>query len=98
MLGVLTAWPPHANAALHTTMACPAAKSEAHRALLKSADEQVEAGKDDQAARSFVAAFDAMDLADRAGSTGKFAADRAVTSFLKAWRLSSDVAMLQEAE
>jgi hypothetical protein len=79
-------------------MACPPAQSEAHRPLLKSADEQVEAGKDDQAARSFVAAFDAMDLADRVGGTGKFAADRAVTSYITAWNIQKDVQLLKDAE
>lgn len=98
LLGVLAAWSPHAPASMHTVMACPPAQSEAHRALLKAADDQVDAGRHDQAARSFVAAFDAMDLADRAGGTGKFAADRAVTSFLEAWRLGKDVGVLEEAE
>lgn len=98
LLGVLTAWSPHASASTHTVLVCPPAKSEAHRALLKSADEQVEAGRDDQAGRTFVAAFDAMDLADRAGGTGRFAADRAVTSFLQAWNIGKKVTMLEEAE
>lgn len=66
--------------------------------MLKQADAQVEAGEDRQAARTFVSAFDAMDLADRVGNTGKFAADRAVTSYLKAWRIESDVSLLTDAE
>jgi hypothetical protein len=100
LLGMLTAWSsPHAPAPLmHTTMACPPAQSDAHRPLLKQADAQVEAGADDKAARTFISAYDAMDLADQVGSTGKFAADRAVTSFLKAWRIAKDVTLLQEAE
>lgn len=100
MLGMLTAWSsPHAPAPLmHTAMACPAAQSDAHRPLLKQADAQVEAGDDDKAARTFVSAYDAMDLADQVGNTGKFAADRATTSFLKAWRIKKDVGLLDEAE
>jgi hypothetical protein len=100
LLGILTAWSsPHAPAPLmHTAMACPPAQSDAHRPLLKQADAQVEAGDDDKAARTFVSAYDAMDLADQVGNTGKFAADRAVTSYLKAWRIKRDVALLQEAE
>lgn len=98
LLGVLITWSPHASASTHTVLVCPPAKSEAHRALLKSADEQVEAGRDDQAGRTFVAAFDAMDLADRAGGTGRFAADRAVTSFIQAWNIGKKVTMLEEAE
>lgn len=98
--GLLSAWSaPHAPAPLlHTAMACPAAQSDAHRPLLKQADAQVEAGQDDKAARTFVSAYDAMDLANQVGSTGTFAADRAVTSFLKAWRIAKDVGLLQEAE
>jgi hypothetical protein len=100
LLGMLTAWSsPHVPAPLmHTAVACPAAQSDAHRPLLKQADAQVESGADDKAARTFVSAYDAMDLADQVGSTGKFAADRAVTSFLKAWRITKDVGLLQEAE
>jgi len=99
LLGVLTAWSPTAMAAsAHASMACPAAQSEAHRPLLKSADQQVEAGQNEPAARTFVAAFDAMDLADRVGSTGKFAADRAVTSYLEAWQLTREVSVLRSAE
>jgi hypothetical protein len=103
MLGMLTAWSsPHAPAPLmHTAraaMACPAAKSDAHRPLLKQADAEVAAGNDDEAARTFVAAYDGMDLADQVGNTGKFAADRAATSFLKAWRIKKDVGLLDEAE
>lgn len=103
MLGMLTAWSsPHAPAPLmHTAnaaMACPAAKSDAHRALLKQADAEVAAGEDDKAARTFVAAYDGMDLADQVGNTGKFATDRAVTSFIKAWRIKKDVGLLDEAE
>lgn len=100
VLGMLTAWPsPHAPApVMHTAMACPAAQSDAHRALLKQADAQVEAGDDAKAARTFVSAYDAMDLVDQVGNTGKFAADRAVTSYLKAWRIARDVTLLQEAE
>ncbi len=79
-------------------MACPAAQSDAHRPLLKSADTLVESGDDEQAARTFIAAFDAMDLADRVGNTGRFAVDRAVTSYIKAWRIQRDVGLLQEAE
>jgi len=99
MLGMLAWSSPHAPAPLmHTAMACPAAQSQAHRPLLKQADAQVEAGDDDKAARTFVSAYDAMDLADQVGSTGKFAVDRAVTSFLKAWRIKKDVGLLDEAE
>jgi hypothetical protein len=100
MLGMLTAWSsPHAPApGMHMAMACPPAQSDAHRPLLKQADAQVEAGDEDKAARTFVSAYDAMDLVDQVGNTGKFAADRAVTSYLKAWRLAKDVALLQEAE
>ncbi len=99
MLGMLAWSSPHASAPLmHTAMACPAAQSQAHRPLLKQADAQVEAGDDDKAARTFVSAYDAMDLADQVGSTGKFAVDRAVTSFLKAWRIKKDVGLLDEAE
>jgi hypothetical protein len=100
LLGMLTAWSsPHAPAPLmHTGVACPPAQSDAHRPLLKQADAQVEAGDDALAARTFVSAYDAMDLADRVGNTGKFAADRAVTSYLKAWRISRNVALLQDAE
>lgn len=100
LLGMPIAWSsPHVPAlAMHAGLACPAAQSDAHRPLLKQADAQVEAGDDDKAARTFVSAYDAMDLADQVGSTGKFAADRAVTSFLKAWRISKDVGLLQEAE
>ena len=83
---------------VHAVMACPAATSEAHRPLLVKADEQVEAGQDAEAGRTFVAAFDAMDLGNQVGGTGKFTADRAVTSFMKAWEISQDVAILQEAE
>jgi hypothetical protein len=99
-LGMLTAWSsPHAPAPLmHTAMACPAAQSDAYRPLLKQADAQVEAGDDGSAARTFVSAYDAMDLADKVGNTGKFAADRAVTSYLKAWRIAKDVVLLQDAE
>ncbi|MCX4246593.1 hypothetical protein [Paraliomyxa miuraensis] len=79
-------------------MACPAAQSDAHRSLLKQADAQVEAGEDQQAARTFVSAFDAMDLIDRVGNTGRFAADRAVTSYLKGWRIDRDVQLLEDAE
>lgn len=100
MLGMLTAWSsPHAPAPLmHTAMACPAPQSDAHRPLLKQADAQVDAGDDDKAARTFVSAYDAMDLADQVGNTGKFAADRATTSFLKAWRIKKDAGLLDEAE
>jgi len=100
LLGMLTAWSsPHAPAPLmHTALVCPPAKSDAHRPLLKQADAEVEAGDDAKAARTFVAAYDGMDLADQVGNTGKFAADRAVTSFLKAWRITKDVGLLQEAE
>lgn len=103
MLGMLTAWSsPHALAAsmhtAHTAMACPAPQSDAHRPLLKQADAQVDAGDDDKAARTFVSAYDAMDLADQVGNTGKFAADRATTSFLKAWRIKKDAGLLDEAE
>lgn len=102
MLGMLAWSSPHAPAPLmhttHAAMACPAATSDAHRPLLKQADAQVDAGDDDKAARTFVAAYDAMDLADQVGSTGKFAVDRAVTSFLKAWRIKKDVGLLDEAE
>lgn len=102
MLGMLAWSSPHAPAPLmHTAnaaMACPAAQSDAHRPLLKQADAEVDAGDDDKAARTFVAAYDAMDLADQVGSTGKFAVDRAVTSFLKAWRIKKDVGLLDEAE
>ncbi len=99
LLGALTMGSPQAMAATADMgLACPAAQSEAHRPLLKSADQQVERGDDGPAAKTFVAAFDAMDLADRAGSTGKFAADRAVTSFLKAWRIRKEVPLLQDAE
>jgi hypothetical protein len=100
LLGMLTAWSsPHAPASsMLTAVACPPAQSDAHRPLLKQADAQVEAGDDDKAARTFVAAYDAMDLADQVGNTGKFAADRAVTSYLKAWRIKKDVALLDDAE
>lgn len=98
LLGGFAAWSPQTPASMHTAMACPPARSEAHRPLLKAADEQVEGGRHDQAARSFVAAFDAMDLADRAGGTGRFAADRAVTAFEEAWRIGKDLTMLEEAE
>ena len=103
MLGMLGAWasPPAPAPLMHTThatLACPAAKSDAHRALLKQADAEVAAGDDDEAARTFVGAYDGMDLADQVGNTGKFAADRAVTSYLKAWRIEKDVGLLDEAE
>lgn len=83
---------------MHTALVCPPAQSDAHRPLLKEADAQVEAGEDAEAARTFVSAYDAMDLADRVGNTGKFAADRAVTSYLKAWRIARDVQLLKDAE
>lgn len=83
---------------MHAALACPSASSDAHRPLLVEADQQVEQGQDAPAARTFVSAFDAMDLGNQVGSTGKFAADRAVTSFLQAWQLQRDVALLQEAE
>lgn len=86
------------NVPVHAVMACPSPSSEAHRPLLVKADEQVEAGQDGQAARTFVAAFDAMDLGNQVAGTGKFTADRAVTSFLKAWEIEQDTALLQEAE
>ncbi|MEM7153573.1 MAG: hypothetical protein AAF799_12075 [Myxococcota bacterium] len=79
-------------------MACPSASSDAHRPLLVKADEYVEAGDDAAGAREFVAAFDSMDLGNKVGGTGKFTADRAVTSFLAAYRLSQDTAILDEAE
>ena len=66
--------------------------------MLVKADGYVEAGDDEGAARSFVAAYDAMDLANQVAGSGKFAADRAVTSYLKAWRIDRQVAMLEEAE
>lgn len=92
--GLLHATVPGMNASL----TCPPAQSDAYRSLLKQADAQVEAGDDGPAARTFVSAFDAMDLADRVGNTGKFAADRAVTAYLKAWRIKRDVALLTDAE
>jgi hypothetical protein len=100
LLGMLTAEAsPHAPAPMmHTVLACPAAQSDAHRPLLKQADALVEAGDDAKAARTFVSAYDAMDLADRVGNTGKFAADRAVTSYLKAWRIAQEVQLLKDAE
>ncbi len=100
LLGMPIAWSsPHVPApALLTAAACPAAQSDAHRPLLKQADAQVDAGADDKAARTFVSAYDAMDLADQVGSTGKFAADRAAGSFIRAWQIAKDVALLQEAE
>jgi hypothetical protein len=84
--------------AAHAALACPPAQADAHRGLLKQADAQVEAGDDGKAARTFMAAYDAMDLADQVGNTGEFAVDRSTTSFLKAWRISRDVVLLQEAE
>lgn len=83
---------------IHAVLACPAATSDAHRPLLVKADEQVEAGRDGEAARTFVAAFDAMDLGNQVGGTGKFTADRAVSSFLKAWEIEQDRALLEDAE
>jgi hypothetical protein len=102
LLGTLTAGSsidvPAPTAYASTHVACPSAKSEAHRSLLVKADEQVEAGDNAGAARSFVAAFDAMDLGNQVAGTGKFTADRAVTAYLDAWRISRDVGLLQEAE
>lgn len=100
LLGTLTAWSsPHATTPrAYAALACPAAQSDAYRPLLKQADAQVEAGDDAPAARTFTAAFDAMDLADRVGNTGKFAADRAVGSYLRAWRIHQDVVHLKDAE
>lgn len=83
---------------MHATLACPSASSDAHRPLLVKADELVEAGDDAGGAREFVAAFDSMDLGNKVGGTGKFTADRAVTSFLAAYRLKQDTAILDEAE
>ncbi len=100
VLGVLgSSSPVVPGPSLHATaMKCPAAKSTAHRPLLVQADAQVDAGEDGKAARSFVAGFDAMDLADQVGSSGKFAADRAATTYLKAWRIKRDVVYLEEGE
>jgi len=84
--------------AVFATLACPSASSEAHRPLLVSADAHVEAGRDTDAARTFVSAFDAMDLGNQVAGTGKFAADRAVTSYLKAWQIDRDLVHLTDAE
>lgn len=100
LLGVLAAGSsadvPAPTAAV--VLACPSAQSDAHRPLLVQADEKVEAGDDVGAARTFVSAFDAMDLGNQVGGTGKFSADRAVTSYLQAYRIGSDVKMLEEAD
>ncbi len=99
LLGVLSAESSSAAPGMevHAALACPA-QSEAHRPLLVKADDYVEAGEDEQAARSFVSAYDAMDLGNQVGGSGKFAADRAVTSYLKAWRIDREVEILEEAE
>lgn len=83
---------------VHATLACPPAESEAHRPLLVTANEQVDAGQDSDAARTFGSAFDAMDLGNQVGGTGKFAADRAVEAYLRAYRIGKNVSLLEDAE